>query len=146
MKRGDFARYRQYCPRRLLRLRRGARVTQWRGWFAPRDIAPEDARRDERALLVPLVLPESAWAAAMARKKGDTGEGGSEAGRRRRVVLKFRQAVQAAEQLKGLCGEIGDERTVFEAEAYARLKSAALDMEYEEWEKALIEVERAGKV
>lgn len=144
LKHGDFARYRQYCTRRLLRLRRGARLTQGRGRFAPRPIGADDARRDPRALLVVLFSAERAWAAAMAGKK--PGEGGSEAGRRRRVVLKLRRAVQAAELLRALVADVGDERTVFEAEAYAGWMAATLDLECEEWATALAGFERVGKV
>lgn len=62
------------------------------------------------------------------------------------MVLKMRRAVQAADLLRKLVAEVGDERTVFEAEAYAEWMAATLELECEEWAAALAGFERAGKV
>jgi signal recognition particle subunit SRP68 len=168
LKHGDFARYAQYCTRRLLRVRRATRLTHGRGRYVPRRVGADDARKDHRALLVPLTEAERAWAVAMTLKRAAStalpagpangggpggGAGGANGGafltdgeRRRKVIGKLTRATQAAQQLRQLCSDVGDEHTVLEAEAYAQWMAATLDLEREEWGKALASFEVVGRV
>jgi signal recognition particle subunit SRP68 len=152
MKHGDYARYRAYCTRRLLRMRRATKLQQGRGRFAPRPVEAADAARDARALAIPLAEAERAWAAAMEIKKefaGPLGPGKKEVPEgqlRRRVIGRLKRAVQAAERLRVLCVAVADEQTVLEAEAYAKWMVATLELEREEWAKALGAFEIVGKV
>jgi signal recognition particle subunit SRP68 len=152
LKHGDYARYRAYCGRRLLRVRRATKLTHGRGRFAPRPVEPADAARDARALAIPLAEAERAWAAAMEMKKtagSPMAPGKEEIGSgklRRRVIGRLRRAVQAAERLRALCVAVADEQTVLEAEAYAKWMQATFELEREEWAKALVLFEIVGRV
>jgi signal recognition particle subunit SRP68 len=169
LKHGDFTRYSQYCTRRLLRVRRATHLTHGRGRFVPRVVCADDARRDHRALLLPLTEAERAWSTAMALKRAANASGltgppvsgggsggaigsGTAAGvlsdgqRRRKVISKLNRATQAAGRLRELCGEVGDEHTMLEAEAYAKWMAATLDLEREEWGTALAAFEVVERV
>lgn len=70
----DYMRYRQYCARRLRRIRRGLKVTHGRREFKKRavDTAKVLASGDERHLELSLMAVERAWAHSMELKEEET--------------------------------------------------------------------------
>jgi len=125
----DYLRYRQYCARRLRRLRRRLRKHE--------DVT--------RALQEPLLCAERAWAHAMLLKQENHEEG--EAPRRRLHLLRrLRKAAHWADQLKEQCSQKADDRTVLEAEAYAAWMRGNLLLEKEDWRDAFVHFSRADDI
>lgn len=60
----NYLRYRQYCSRRLRRLRKSVRFMHGRGKFVKKSVT-SDIVSSERHLLLPLYNAERAWAYAM---------------------------------------------------------------------------------
>lgn len=151
LKHGDFVRYRQYCSRRLMRVRRVTKLQQGRGRFVARAVSAADAVRDERALLIPLFDAERAWAAAMEIKRISRAASSAiklegDGAVRRKVMAKLKRACQAAERLRTICDEIADKQTGLEAEAYAKWMNATFSLEREEWAKALNDFEIVERI
>ena len=73
LRHGDYLRYRQYCSRRLLRLRRSLKLTHGKGRYKPQ---PLELRmvRDPKHLMLPLFCCERAWAYAMQVKRENTAQ------------------------------------------------------------------------
>lgn len=147
LKHGDYLRYRRYCTRRLSRTRATTSLSQ-RAASTPQKYVsvpptPDAARANPRALTIPLIQAERAWAHAMDVKT----QVPSGAARARRVTLsKLRKAVKYAGELKELCKVVADEGTVLEAEAYSRGMWGALRLEEDNWGEALKEYEVAYEV
>ncbi len=64
----DFMRYRQYCSRRLTRLRKTLKMTHSRRNFQKFAMS-DDKVVDSRSLMLPLMYAERAWAYAMDLKR-----------------------------------------------------------------------------
>lgn len=140
---GDFLRYRQYCTRRLARVRSSTSTTNGRGRYSATPITPTIVASDARTLLVPLYLAERAWAYAMdVKREQKSGPARS----RRTVVARLSKAVGHAKELRTLCAATADAETCLEAEAYARWMAATLALEKEEWTPALAEFEAAQQL
>lgn len=144
LKHGDHLRYRRYCTRRVARVRAACSLRNGRSSvYAATALTPDAVRAAPRALLIPLVLAERAWAHAMDAK---TAQPAGPARARRVVLAKMRRAVAHAEQLAKLCRDVADEDTVLEAEAYARGMQALLALEQEKWTLALAAYQTAQKI
>ena len=114
LRHGDYLRYRQYCSRRLLRLRRSLKLTHGKGRYKPQ---PLELRmvRDPKHLMLPLFCCERAWAYAMQVKRENTAQ---EPRPRFHLLQRLNKAAKWSVVLSKLCAERGDKRTALEAEAY----------------------------
>lgn len=68
LRHGDYLRYRQYCARRLHRIRKTLKLTQGKGRFVKKPLEPRMVR-EGRHLLLPLICSERAWSYAMQLKR-----------------------------------------------------------------------------
>ena len=136
LRHNDYERYRQYCTRRLDRIRHAPAVhfTHGKKKFVKRELTAEECT-DPRHLQIPLVQAERAWAQAMAQKQDEAGV--ATAAARHRLVGRLRKAAKHGEELKSLAAARGDARTALEAEAYAAWLRGVLHLEIEDWENAL---------
>lgn len=138
LKHGDYLRYRRYCTRRLARLRAATHLSNKTSSnpprYAPSSLTQEAIQSNPRALSIPLVLSERAWAHAMDVK---TQQPAGPARARRVMLAKLRRANGHATELANLCKVVGDEDTVLEAEAYSRSMAAVLALEEEKWAASL---------
>lgn len=146
LRHSDFGSYRQYCTRRLRRVRtmRHVKLAHSRGKnnhaFVPRTLRAE-AMTSAEHLLVPLFNAERAWAHAMELKQRvdevvSRGEGSVRPHHHR--MRRLRKAAGWAEELKTLCVDCADARTVLEAEAYAAGMQAQLLSEEQLWDEAAV--------
>lgn len=147
LKHGDYLRYRRYCTRRLARLRAACGLQNKSNSnpvrYTAKPLVPAAVLAAPRALAIPLVCAERAWAHAMDTKAQQH----AGPARTRRVVLaKLRRAIFHAEQLSALCVDVAPEETVLEAEAYLRGMTAALALEEERWTAALSAYQTVQKI
>jgi len=105
----DYLRYRQYCTRKLRRLRSGKQIklTQGRGRrYVQKNVTP-DIVTEERHLHLPLFNAERAWSYAMQLKQDDQVEDNPRL--RFHLMKRLRRATTWAAQLRDLCRECADE-------------------------------------
>jgi signal recognition particle subunit SRP68 len=144
----NYLRYHRFCSARLKRLRRGTELTniQRKGQKfqkRPTDVASlkPPQLRDPRILELPLVLAERAWSHAMELREQNITE------QNRRVHLhiirKLRRADREAARFLALATSLADHRTALEAEAYAAVMAALLDLELSHWPAGLEKLSRA---
>jgi len=133
LRHGDYARYRQYCSRRLHRLRKSVGFTHGKGRYAKRPLEPSSVR-DMRHLMLPLFCAERAWAYAMQLKRENTEQ---EPRPHYHLLARLAKATAWAEKLAALCAERTDQRTELEAKAYAAFMHGNLTLEREDWGPAL---------
>lgn len=140
LKHADYDRYRNYCTRRLARIRSATKALN-RNPSTPNryvscPITPELVMKQPRALTILLVTAERDWAFAMHTKRERRPD--DNLSRQRRTVLaKLRRAVHHANTLSDVCRVVADEHTILEAEAYTCSMRAALLLECEQWHGAL---------
>lgn len=133
LRHGSYLRYRQYCSRRLRRIRVGLGCTQSKREFKPQVLTPATVT-DVRYLALVLVQSERCWAYAMQLKNDMT----AETQRKRFHLLKrLTKAAQSAKLLVELCGARADTRTQLQAEAYSAWLSASVLFERNAHDKAL---------
>ena len=136
LRHNDYARYRQYCTRRLARVRHASAVhfTFGKGKkFVKRELRPEDVT-DVRHLHIPLVSAERAWAEAMGAKQE---EAVGTAKAFNHMVNRLRKAAKHAAAFAALAAARCDGATALEAEAYAAGMRGQLALEEQDWEPAL---------
>eukprot|EP00190_Bangiopsis_sp_CCMP1999_P003712 CAMPEP_0198729352 /NCGR_PEP_ID=MMETSP1475-20131203/17435_1 /TAXON_ID= ORGANISM="Unidentified sp., Strain CCMP1999" /NCGR_SAMPLE_ID=MMETSP1475 /ASSEMBLY_ACC=CAM_ASM_001111 /LENGTH=607 /DNA_ID=CAMNT_0044491969 /DNA_START=41 /DNA_END=1864 /DNA_ORIENTATION=+ len=139
MKNANYRRYHQHCTNKLRKLRKNLKFGHGRGkTFQKREITLDVAKRDPKFLMLLLMGAERAWSLAMVIKEDRKG--------RKYVARRFRKAAKLAETLADFTKEIGDDRTVLEAEAYAVWMSATSLLERENWTAALKKFLQAQKV
>ena len=144
----DYRRYRQYCTRRLRRIRKNNQV---RFMYAnPKgrqyefhEVRPEDVK-DERFIIIPLMMAERAWSYAMQLKQDNENDDFP----RKYFHMKRRltKAARWSTTLKDLCATVGDARTALEAEAYEAWMHANLTLENENWSGAVEKYMHAREV
>jgi hypothetical protein len=151
LRHNDYEGYRQYCARRLrrVRVRRDIRFlhskSRHKHDFVPRELAEEDVRTGDH-LLIPLFNAERAWAYSMELKQQvdeviATGEGTVRPHHHR--MRRLRKACEWAELLRKLAEARGDARTSLEAEAYASTMQSRLLAEEREWVETLVQLAAA---
>lgn len=133
LRHGDYGRYRQYCSRRLQRLRRSVGFTHGKGRYAKRPLEPASVR-DMRHLMLPLFCAERAWAYAMQLKRENTQQ---EPRPHHHLLARLAKAAAWSDKLAGLCAARTDHRTELEAKAYAAFMAGNLRLEREDWAPAL---------
>jgi hypothetical protein len=116
---GDYQRYRQYCSRRMRRLRQGTKFLHWeqgkgKSKFVQREIGEEQVV-DVRFLAMVLNKAERAWAYAMQLRETPSGPGREV----HHVMRLLAKAAKHAAALLALCQARADDRTCLEAEVRA---------------------------
>ncbi|CAM9335457.1 unnamed protein product [Choristocarpus tenellus] len=133
---GDYQRYRQYCSRRLKRVRSSRDVKFLFGKgknFVPKELTA-DVATTSRHLEIPLMMAERAWAYAMLKKQES-----AKAPYRftHHMMKRLSKAAKWAKDLEMLCAETADERSCLEASSYSAWMSGNVLLEKEAWEEAL---------
>ena len=132
LRHGDYGRYRQYCSRRLHRLRKATRMTHGKGRYVKCPLEPNMVR-EGRHLSSLLFCSERAWAHAMEIKRDNTNH---EPRPRYHLLNRLAKAAKWAATLSQLCAARADTRTALAAEAYAAFMGANVHLEREEWAPA----------
>ena len=99
LRHGDYVRYRQYCTRRLHRLRKAVGLMQGKGRFQRRTLEPHMVK-EEKHLMLPLYMAERAWSYAMALKRENTS---AEPRPRFHLQHRLNKAAKWSAELKALC-------------------------------------------
>jgi signal recognition particle subunit SRP68 len=131
LRHNDYQRYRQYCSRRLHRLRRSLNFKHGKKRYQKK-LLTADLVTDERFLHIPLVAAERCWSYAMQLKE----EMVEQPRKKHHMVQKMNKAARCAYELLKLCKERADERTQLEAEAYAAFMFGNVLLEKERWKQA----------
>lgn len=147
----DFQRYRQYCARRLRRIRKSAKFTHGKGkQFVNKKVDAETAT-ENRLLYLALYNAERAWGYAMQLKEDDNldkSENGDDANSRIKFHLngRLRKAAEWSQRLAEICAVRADARTSLEAEAYAAYMAGNLAFHREEHVVALEKFNTARRI
>ncbi|XP_054262090.1 signal recognition particle subunit SRP68 [Macrosteles quadrilineatus] len=143
LRHSDYQRYRGYCTRKIRRLRKVLKIPQGdKRHFKRRDVTEEKVK-DERYLLIPLMLSERAWSHAMQLRQ----EANTEPRKRFHLVQRLRKATIYALQLQKLCeSEKCDARTKLEAQAYVAWIHGSLHFELQMWKPAMENLNKAKMV
>ncbi|KAG2522513.1 hypothetical protein BBO99_00004828 [Phytophthora kernoviae] len=147
----DFQRYRQYCARRLRRIRKSTKFTHGKGkQFINKKVDVETAT-ENRLLYLPLYNAERAWGYAMQLKEDDNldkSENGDDANSRIKFHLngRLRKAADWSQRLAEICAVRADARTSLEAEAYAAYMAGNLAFHREEHVAALDKFNTARRI
>ncbi|KAJ3039349.1 signal recognition particle subunit srp68, partial [Rhizophlyctis rosea] len=129
----DYQRYRQYCAKKIHRVRKTVGLTQGKKKYERKDVTAEIAKTD-RHLQVLLYETERSWAYAMELQK----ESSSEPRKKHHMIKRLKRAAQTATQLEGLCQDREAEtRTQLDVQAYAALMAGYVLFEQQEWQNAL---------
>jgi signal recognition particle subunit SRP68 len=142
LRHGDYVRYRQYCSRRLHRVRKAVGFLHGKGRYVKKQLEPRMVK-DSRFLLIPLYCAERAWAFAMALKREDVV---AQPRLRFRLLHRLSKAAQWATGLAKLCAIRGDKRTALEAEAYAGFIVGNMHLERERWAQAISNFRRTKTI
>lgn len=134
LRHGDYQRYRQYCTRRLKRVRNSLHFKLGtRHGFKGKKITEENAS-DSRFLYILLVEAERCWSAAMELKL----RANTEPRKKFHMIRKLSKASKYSDDLNKLCEmERVDARTKLEAQAYAYWMTANLKFEVHDWQTAI---------
>merc|ERR1719482_1395809 len=134
LRHNDHHRYRQYCYRRLQRIRKALKFHHGRGRYKSAPL-PE-FYVDPKFLYIPLVAAERAWAYGMQIKSDNATSSHVSARSRAHAMRRFGKAVKLAEELKAQVAKHGDARSQKEASAYLAFLTACYATEREQWTEA----------
>lgn len=131
----DYQRYRQYCTRRLDRVRHCLHFTHGKTKFQKRSIDAATANKDVRYFHILLFLTERAWSYSMQLKQ----QVAIEHRHAFHSMQRLRKAVKHASEFAQLVKEanITDARSQLEVTAYTSWMQATLEFELQNWEGAL---------
>jgi len=134
LRHGDYQRYRQYCTRRLKRVRNSLHFKLGtRHGFKAKKIT-EETVTDSRFLYILLVESERCWSAAMELKL----RANTEPRKKFHMIRKLSKASKYSDDLNKLCEmERVDARTKLEAQAYSYWMTANLKFEVHDWQTAI---------
>lgn len=134
LRHGDYQRYRQYCTRRLKRVRNSLHFKLGtRHGYKGKKITEENAT-DSRFLYLLLMEAERCWSAAMELKL----RANTEPRKKFHMIRKLSKASKYTDELNKLCEmERVDARTKLEAQAYAYWMTANLKFEVQDWQTAI---------
>ncbi|CAI5706628.1 unnamed protein product [Peronospora effusa] len=147
----DFQRYRQYCARRLRRIRKSVKFTHGKGkQFINKKVNAETAT-ENRLLYLPLYNAERAWGYAMQLKEDDNldkSENREDGNSRIKFHLngRLRKAADWSQKLAEICAVRADARTSLEAEAYAAYMAGNFAFHREEHVVALEKFKTARRI
>lgn len=135
LRHNDYLRYRQYCTRRIRRLRKALSYTQGKHRFSKKPVTLEKVLTDSRFLHLSLMEAERAWACAMHDKQRsqDNPRGVFH------MMSRLKKAVKHATEFDRLVRESNrcDPRTQLESTAYASWMSATHQLERRQWNEAM---------
>lgn len=144
LRHNDHLRYRQYCTRRLRRLRG---TLKWKnGKGRGKQVPFPNDFQDARFLEFPLVCAERAWSYGVQLKSDNASAATYQPRWRLHTIRRFSKAVKWAAFLETVCKRHGDLRTQREAEAYSAFMVGTLMLEKEEFAEALKNFNRCRKV
>jgi len=134
LRHGDHQRYRQYCSRRIRRIRKSLGFLQGnKHKVVPKKIT-EAMLTDIKYLYLLLMDAERSWSYAMQLKA----EANSEPRKRFHMWRKLRKAVNQCEKLTSICNsDKCDARTKLEVQAYGSWMNAQYQFEREQWKEAI---------
>ncbi|ESO03053.1 hypothetical protein HELRODRAFT_112400, partial [Helobdella robusta] len=136
LRHGDFQRYRQYCSRKLRRIRKVVNFQQGtKHKVQPRKITAETLK-DQRCLYIPLMEAERSWAYAMQLKS----EANTEPRKHFHMMNRLKKAVHHADHLQKVVADEQancDARTNLEVKAYCSWMHGLLNFELQHWKVAL---------
>mmetsp|Transcript_21804 Transcript_21804/g.49645 ORF Transcript_21804/g.49645 Transcript_21804/m.49645 type:complete len:600 (+) Transcript_21804:97-1896(+) len=144
LRHNDHLRYRQYCSRRLRRLRVTLKFKNGRGRYKQAQFPSDFA--DFRYIEYLLVNAERAWSYGVQIKADNAAQPSLNAAWRKHSISRFRKAAELAAQLESVCKAHADQRTQLEAEAYEAFMSGTHRLEKEEWSEALQKLQRCKRV
>ncbi|TYZ62172.1 hypothetical protein PybrP1_009643 [[Pythium] brassicae (nom. inval.)] len=147
----DFQRYRQYCTRRLARIRKSVKFTHGKGKVFVNKKVDAETATEARHLYLLLYNAERAWGYAMQLKEDDNldkAENGDDANTRIKFHLtgRLRKASEWSQRLVAVCAAKADARTSVEAEAYAAYMAGNLAFHREEHVAALDKFATARRI
>eukprot|EP00124_Ichthyophonus_hoferi_P003665 Ihof_evm2s333 gene=Ihof_evmTU2s333 len=136
LRHGDYERYRQYCSRRLHRIRTSLSFMCGKHKYVGQSLTVEDVS-DERHLLIPLMQTERCWAYAQQLKLEAKAEDFNPR-KLQHMRARLAKAVKYAAQLETLANsDRWEPRTGLEAKAYAAWIQGTHALELEQWQMAL---------
>ena len=142
LRHGDYLRYRQYCARRLHRIRKASGLTHGKGRFVKKPLEPRMIR-DGKQLELALYCSERAWSTAMQLKRENTA---GEPRPKYHAMHRLRKAAKWSTALLDLCTIRSDKRTALEADAYCGFMHGNMHLEREEWGAALTQLKRTRTI
>ncbi|KAJ8323716.1 signal recognition particle subunit srp68 [Batrachochytrium dendrobatidis] len=129
----DYQRYREYCARRIRRVRKNTDMIQGKKRYEKKPVTPTSLV-DPRSLQILLFEAERSWAYAMQLKADSQ----YEPRKKHHSIKRLCRAVSSANQLHELCQlESIDHQTSLETQAYALRLAAYVHFERQEWQSAL---------
>ncbi|KAK4306411.1 hypothetical protein Pmani_021767 [Petrolisthes manimaculis] len=131
LRHGDYQLYRQYCSRRLRRLRKKLDLIQGDKKNFRKKVVTVDHLKDDKFLYIPLMTVERYWAYAMQLKE----ESQQETRKKFSMRNKLRKAAQAVITLEKLVEESGvfDARTQLEVQGYSAWLQGTVLFELADW-------------
>eukprot|EP00163_Fabomonas_tropica_P016505 TRINITY_DN2958_c0_g3_i1.p1 TRINITY_DN2958_c0_g3~~TRINITY_DN2958_c0_g3_i1.p1 ORF type:complete len:600 (-),score=164.28 TRINITY_DN2958_c0_g3_i1:767-2566(-) len=133
LRHGDYLRYRQFCTRRIHRLRKSLKILNGKGRFTKK-VIKADNMTSERFLHIPLVSAERCWSFGMQLRADNEA---NEPRPRHHALRKLERARVYSLELQALCEAAGDKRTKFEANAYAQYMNGTVALERGDFKTAL---------
>jgi signal recognition particle subunit SRP68 len=127
LRHNDYQRYRQYCARRIARVRKATKMVQGeRKKFTKKEVTL-DTLKEEKHLQIPLMTVERAWAYAMQLKF----EMNTEPRKKYHMINRLRKADKECRKLEDIVmnSEQCNARTKLEAQAYRAWISGTLFFE-----------------
>ncbi|KAI9207827.1 uncharacterized protein BJ171DRAFT_596257 [Polychytrium aggregatum] len=129
----DYQRYRQYCTRKIERVRKALSLTQGKKRFEKKEITA-DVVSESRHLEILLFDTERNWSYAMQLKR----ESNDEPRKHHHLIRKLKKAADVSAALEQVCQDKDVEpRTLLEVQAYALVMGGYLLFERQEWEQCL---------
>lgn len=134
LRHGDYQRYRQYCARRLKRVRNSLNFKLGtRHGYKGKKIT-EEMCTDSKYLHILLIEAERCWGAGMELKL----RANTEPRKKFHMIRKLSKASKYADELNKMCEmETVDARTKLEAQAYSYWMTANLKFEVQDWQTAI---------
>ncbi|GAV09756.1 hypothetical protein RvY_19242 [Ramazzottius varieornatus] len=135
LRHGDYTRYRQYCERKVHRLRKALKFPQGtRTRYQGKPLKIENMN-DARHLEIPLFITERAWSYGMQLKQES---GPAHPRKKHHMLRRYKKAAHSAAQLVKLCNAVKcDARTRLEAEAYCEWMRGVHFFHKELWKQAV---------
>lgn len=132
LRRSDYNSYRQFCARRIRRIRTSLSFLNGRHRFAAKPVTV-DKVSDVKYLHIALMDAERAWAYAMQDKQSP-----EEPRKGHHAIRRLRKAAAHAKKFASLVTECGrcDARTELEATAYKQWVVGSLAFELQDWQAA----------
>lgn len=134
LRHSDYQRYRQYCTRRIRRVRKSVGLANGKSGWKPKDLLQNNRIKDSRVLSIPLWCAERAWGYAMQLKNDMVDE---QDRKRFHLLKRFSRAAQHSQQLVDICAKAADQRTQLEAEAYSALMHGNLYLQRDQPSESL---------